>query len=437
MIRWTGEAEPGVPYWWADRPASPATADALPRRCDILVIGAGYTGLSAAIAASDGGADVAVVDAGEPGQGASTRNGGMFGAHPRLGWEKLARLYGRETADGVFAESSVALAFVRDLIAGEDIDCNLQRTGRIQLAWTAAHFEAQKRLAERVREKSEVAIEVVDRAGLASEIATERYFGGILFPEHCAIQPRKFHDGLMSAVRRRGVPVVAGCPVTGLERTPAGWVAATPRGPVTAATVILATNGYTTPAFRWHRRRVFPLPSYLIATEPLPANLLGHIAPGRRMMVETRARHSYYRLSPDGARVVFGGRASMRDLRLGTAAARLRATMLEVWPDLADARLSHVWTGYTGYSFNHMPQVGERDGLHYAMGYSGSGAVLAPYLGAKAAWRALGDERGETAYANTALRPSPLHPFHEPHFLKLADLWYRTVVDRMETRAGR
>lgn len=436
MTAWTGEAAPGHPYWW-DGAATPDLPGTPPERVDILIIGAGYTGLSAAIAAHDGGASVAVVDAGQPGQGASSRNGGMFGAHPRLGWDALAARYGADVADGLFAEAGPALRFARGLIADEGIDCDLQETGRIQLAWAASHFETQKRLADHVRAKSDVRIEVVGRDALSREIATERYFGGILFPEHCAIDPKKFHDGLLAAVLRRSVPVVADAEVTGLDRLPGGFRARTRRGEIRAGKVILATGGYTTPAFRWHQARVFPVPSYIIATEELPANLIGHLAPGRRMMVETRARHSYFRVSPDGRRILFGGRASIRGIDMATAARRQQATMAEVWPELADVRLSHVWTGNTGYSFGHMPSVGEDRGLHYAMGFSGSGTVLAPYLGAKAAFRALGDRQGETAYARTALKPSWLHPFTRPHFLYAADLWYRYAVDPRESRAGR
>lgn len=179
------------------------------------------------------------------------------------------------------------------------------------------------------------------------------------------------------------------------------------------------------------------MPSYLIATEELPANLIGHLAPGRRMMVETRARHSYFRISPDGRRVIWGGRASMRELPIGVAAERLRQTMLSVWPALAEARISHAWWGNTGFSFTQTPHVGEDRGLHWAMGFSGSGTVMAPYLGAKAALRATGDARGQTAYAATALRRSLLHPFARPHFLKAADLWYRHVVDRVENARAR
>lgn len=436
MIRWTGEAEPGAPYWWdgADWPHLVAPP---PDSVDLLVIGAGYTGLSAAIAAHDAGARVAVVDAGQPGQGASTRNGGMMGAHPRLGWEALRDRFGQATADALFAEAAPALRFALDLIARAGIDCDLERTGRIQLAWTQAHFAAQKVTAAHVRAKGGVAREVVERARLPREIATPLYHGGILFPEHCAVNPRKYHAGLLGDVLRRGIPVSARCPARSIERAGGTLRIGTSHGAVRAGKALLATNGYTPAALRWFARRVFPVPSYLIATEELPADLLERLAPGRRMMVETRARHSYFRLSPDGRRILFGGRAAMTPIDLGTAAERLAATMRGIWPDLRDVRLSHVWTGSTGFSFAHLPSVGVHDGIHYAMGFSGSGTVMAPYLGAKAAWAAVGDARGETAYAWTGLRSRWFHWGGRPHFLKAADLWYRHWVDPAESRAAR
>jgi len=429
-------ATPGHPYWWEEAQWTDLS-DPPPAEVDLLIIGAGFTGVSAAIVAHDAGAKVAVIDAGQPGQGASTRNGGMTGAHPRLSWESLRDLFGESVADGLFAEAAPALEFVKALIADEGIDCDFQQTGRIQLAWTQKHFDAQRRLAARVREKSGIECQIVERADLGSEIETERYFGGMIFPSHCAVHPWKYHNGMLRAVLRRGVVVAAQCPALDVQRDGSGFTVQTQLGSVKAAKILLATNGYTPAMFKWHRQRVFPLPSFLIATEELPANVLGHLAPGRRMMVETRARHSYFRLSPDGTRILYGGRSAMKPIPLELAARRLHRTMCEVWPELQDTKVSHVWTGNTGYSFNHMPSVGEQDGIHYSMGYSGSGTVMAPYLGAKAAWRALGDPRGQTAYAMTPLKRHWLHPGPVPHFLKAADFWYQNFVDRWETWQGR
>jgi glycine/D-amino acid oxidase-like deaminating enzyme len=433
----TEDASPlGQPYWWdgIDWPRLDAPP---PETVDLLVIGAGYTGLSAAIAAHDAGARVAVIDAGQPGQGASTRNGGMVGAHPRLGWDALAKSYGDGVADAIFAEAAPSLAWVKALIETEGIDCDYQNTGRIQLAYTPAHLARQRRLVETVSAKSPVRCDLVERDALSNEIATPLYEGGLVFPEHGAVHPAKYHHGLLAAVLRRGISVAADCPAIGHARDGKTHGVTTPKGKIRADRIVLATNGYTRAPFGWFARRVFPLPSFLIATEPLSSNLIGKLAPGRRMMVETRARHSYFRVSPDGSRILFGGRAAMVNVDLSTAAKRLRRTMGEIWPELQDVRLSHVWTGNTGYSFGHMPQVGEEGGVHYAMGFSGSGTVMAPYLGAKAAWMALGDPRGETAYAKTRLRPRWFHPTSTPYFLRPADWWYRGWVDRTETSSAR
>lgn len=436
MSLFVAGAAPGRPYWWDAARPEQALPESLPKRADLLVIGAGYTGLSAALTAADAGASVVVVDAGRPGAGASSRNGGMFGAHPRLPFETVADRFGRGVAAGIYAEASEAFAFTRGLIEREGIDCDFRVTGRIQLAWTRDHFEAQKRLVAAVTAIAPITMEIVERADLGAEIATDRYFGAIRFPDHAALDPGRFHDGLLRAVLRRGVPVVGDSPVTALERRTSGYVATAGRHRIMAESVILATNGYTQGPFGWARRRVFPLPSYVIATEPLDPDRLRALAPGGRMMVETRARHSYYRLSPDGRRILFGGRAAMVPIAAEAAARRLHATMTEVWPSLADVRLSHSWSGFTGYSFGHLPHVGAHEGIHYALGYSGSGTALAPYLGMKAAWQALGDARGRTAYARTTLATRAFHPTGRPWFLSLADRWYRHAVDPRENAAA-
>ncbi len=430
------EAIPGRPYWWQDVDFREC-AEELPKYCDVLVIGAGYTGLSAALVAADADASVVVLDAGQPGHGASTRNGGMFGAHPKLSWQALARQFGPDTADALFGEANPALSFVKNLIKREKIKCDFQESGRIQLAWTQRHMDDLRLLAKSLREKTDVKFRLVERDGLEAEIATDRYFGGMVFEEHCGIDPQKFHAGLLDAVIRRDVPVIGNCAVREVETALTRHNVRTDLGEIKPKKIILATNGYSSDIFRWFQKRVFPLPSYLIATEKLPVDMIRKLAPGGRMMVETRARRSYYRASPDGKRILFGGRASMRDIPLEKAADRLHQTMTEIWPSMADVSATHVWTGNTGYAFGEMPAVGEAEGLIYAMGYSGSGTVMAPYLGAKAGYLALGDKRAKTAFSEVELRTSMLHSGGTPHFLRAADLWYRHVVDRRETRRGR
>ncbi len=433
MNLFTQDAVPGRPYWW-DGVAWPSPEGRLPKKTDVLVIGAGYTGLSAAIAAHDAGARVLVIDSGQPGQGASTRNGGMLGAHPRVGWDTLAKRYGPLVADALFSEASDALRWVKDLLNKEQISCDYEECGRIQLAYTSGQFAAQQRLAKQVSEKGGGPCMILSRDELPSNIVTPLYKGAILFPTHGALHPAKYLLGLLSAASRRGVPVLSNCPAVDIQKAGATWRVSTPQGSISVDKIILATNGYTGWQFKWFNRRVFPVPSFVIATEALAPEILQALAPGRRMLVETRRHHCYFRVSPDGSRFLFGGRAALVDIDLSTAARRLHRKMVEIWPKLREVRLSHVWTGNTGFSFGQLPHVGERNGIHYAMGYSGGGTVLAPWLGRKAALRTVGALDGETAFSQTTLSSRWFHRGGRPHFLRPVDLWYRHWLDRSEDR---
>ena len=173
------------PYWWETDEKIFLEKYDLPETVDVLVVGAGYTGLTAGIIANDLGARTIVLDAEEAGKGASTRNGGMFGAHPRIGWEQLSSNFGKETADQIFKEASDSLIFVRKLMSSEQISCNLVESGRLQLAWSPKDYEKQKKLVSVIREKSNINVKIIPRSELVHEIKTERYFGGILFKDHC------------------------------------------------------------------------------------------------------------------------------------------------------------------------------------------------------------------------------------------------------------
>jgi glycine/D-amino acid oxidase-like deaminating enzyme len=434
----------GTPYWWEDGAPLPDLPTVPPEAADLVIVGAGYTGLVAAITARRAGASVALIDAAVPGQGASTRNGGMFGPHPRLSYDQMCARFGAETAVDVFNESPQALGFTRRLIEDEGIACDFQITGRVLLAWTKSDFAAQKKLARDLRQNTAYHIDVLERSELAPHIATAQYFGALYFADHAALQPRKFHDGLMAIALSEGVQVVQNCRVLDISKrgskTGSGFDVQTRGGSIRAGKVIAATGGYTNGGgiFPWLRRRVFPLPSFIIATEPLPPEMIAELAPGRRMMVESRAKHSYYRISPDGTRILMGGRASMVPVGPELAARRLKRTLCEIWPQLSSTAITHSWRGFTGYSFTHTPYVGVKEGIHYAMGYSGSGVVMAPYLGMKVAYRALGDPRGDTVFTKTALQTRLYHPGSWPLFLAPGEFWYRQIIDRVETaRAAR
>lgn len=419
------------PYWWEGlAPPSTAPVD-LPERVDMAVVGAGFTGLSAALTAAERGAEVLLLDAGVPGQGASTRNGGMIGAPHRPEFAQELKTYGEDLSRRLMREGREAYAFTRAL---HERSGAFQHTGRVQMAFTRRHFRSMAERAQAMNAMVSQGIEVLSREEMQLHIASDLYFGGLYYPDHGAVQPRLAHDGLRARAEAAGVRIAGLTPVTGLRRAGEGFRLETTRGPVWARRVVWATNGYTGREHRFLARRIFRVPSFIIATEELPEGVIDRLAPGRRMMVESRARHSYFRPSPDGKRILFGGRAALVPVAPEAAARRLQQTMAEIWPEAADWRLSHSWQGFVGFTFAMNPHVGCHEGVHFAYGYCGNGVALSPWLGRKAALRALGDAEGETAFAETRLESRPYHIGGKPWFMALASPWWRHVVDRRESR---
>ena len=395
-----------TPYWWEEAPPEPpGDAPALPARADVVIVGAGYTGLTAALTLARAGRSVLVLDALRPGEGASTRSGGMIGSGHRVGLGALRRLYGEATALAVLREGHEALAFTLDLIERENIACHFAATGRFRGAWTQAHFAAMAREIDEQRRLLGLEAELVAPGDVGREVATDRYHGGAVFLRHGAVQPAMLHAGLLARARAAGAVVLGGTPVTGLD----GTTVVTARGRVAARDVLIATNGYTPAAAGKLQRAVMPVPSFLIATEALGADRVRRLIPGGRMIVETRAAHCYYRASPDGQRLVLGGRAALHPIPAERAAARLRALLAGLFPELRDVALSHVWTGNVAMTRAGHPALGGADGIWHALGCGGSGVAMMPYLGWRAANKILGRAEGRTGLDGLPLRPYPFH----------------------------
>ncbi|MEM7500017.1 MAG: FAD-dependent oxidoreductase [Pseudomonadota bacterium] len=392
-----------TPFWWEDAgaPAAPPPAD-LPAEADVVVVGAGLTGASAARTLARAGSTVLVLDAGAPGIGASSRNGGMIGGGHRLSPEALRDRYGEDLARRLLHEAHVeSLAFCRTLMAEERIDPDFRQTGRFRGFWAAREYEATARAIEALARIVPLDYEMIPRSRQHEETGSTLYRGGVVFPAHGGLNPAKWVKGILAAAARHGALVQGDTPVTAIAREGGRFRVATPRGTIRAGQVLMATNGYTPAAVPALRRRIVPVPSFIIATEPLGANRMKALFPKGRMTVESRERHCYYRPSPAGDRIVFGGRAAMLDAPEHFVQRELRGLLAQIFPDLGPVALSHSWRGFTGFTFETLPHVGQDDGLWHAMGYSGSGNAMAPWLGHKTALAMLGDPAGDTAFART------------------------------------
>ncbi len=418
------------PYWWeaAPRPDLPPVAP--PARTDVAIVGSGYTGLAAAIELARGGRQVSVLDAQDAGWGCSSRNGGQVSTSIKPSFAELESLHGRDVALRIRREGINALAWIGDFIARERIDCHWERVGRFHAAHNPAAFETLAREATRQPKGLEVEVFVVPREDQRREIGSDRYFGGVVYPAHAALHPGKYHLGLLALAQGAGAQVVSHCPVLSIQRESDGFRLATPRGSLQARDVLVATNGYTGALTPWLRRRVIPIGSYIIATEPLDPALAGRLIPNARVISDTRKLIFYYRLSEDRRRLLFGGRVALKESDPRVSAPRLHAHMSRIFPELTSARVTHSWMGFVAYTFDTLPHLGRQDdGVYYCTGYCGSGVSLASYFGTRIAQQILGRAEGRTALDGLLFQTRPFYT-GDPWFLAAAITYYK-LRDRL------
>jgi glycine/D-amino acid oxidase-like deaminating enzyme len=265
---------------------------------------------------------------------------------------------------------------------------------------------------------------MLEAAALEAESPCVGFYGGMLTDDGASIHPARYLSGLARLVLG-GAEIHAHTRATAIEASGAGRIVRTDRGDITAGDVLVATNGYTDAAAPWARRRIIPIGSYIIATEPLGDARAADVSPHRRMMSDSRNFLHYWRLSPDG-RLVFGGRTSFAPVSVQTARDRLYAAMIGMYPQLAGVRLSHAWTGNVGFTFDQLPHLTRVDGVTYAMGYCGSGVALGSWMGTLAGeWIARG---AQPAFTGLRFPRMPGYRGH-PWFLPLVGVYY-SLLDR-------
>jgi glycine/D-amino acid oxidase-like deaminating enzyme len=412
------------PYWQEgldDEVKSAAIAD----RVDVLVVGAGYTGLSAARETAAAGASTLVLDAGRVGAGCSGRNGGQVAYSIKPSLWKLRRLYGEERARRICLEGRAAVAYLRSL-AQQELDCDWRQNGRFEGAHTARHFAAMVRDAENQPSGLEERVQVVSRADQRREIASDLYHGGCVFPDDASVDPMRLLHALLRRSRDAGAGIVEQCPALGIQKVPGGFEVCTPHGRIHAGQVLIATNGYSGALVPWLRRRVIPIGSYQIATEVLGARVVRELIPCGRNIVDSRRVVTYFRPSPDGQRIIFGGRAALAEKDPLACVPRLKEMLTQVFPQLKEAKIHNAWVGWVAYTFDQLPHLGVHDGLHYCLGYCGQGVPLAPYFGAKIGRQMVGQAEGGTALDGLTFPARPYY-FGNPWFLAPSVFIYRIL----------
>ena len=340
------------PYWLEQLDAAPLLSERPPLNIDVLIVGAGYTGLSAAINTARGGRSTVVVDAEDPGFGCSTRNGGQVSTSVKPSLEKLSIKFGEQKARAIRREGVNALEWIGDFIGKEGLNCDFRRVGRFHAAHTPQHYDLLVKDAKKMQTSEGIESFVVTRENQRSQLGTDAYFGGVVFPKHCSIHPAKYHREMLRLALAADAEVVGHCRVTAIKKSSTGFLVNTTKGNVQARDVIIATNGYTSDLVPWLQRRVIPIGSYIITTEELPESKIEELFPGDRIASDTCKVVYYYRATPDRKRVLFGGRVSASETDLNTSAKRLYNDMCRIFPDLKDIKISHSWSGKVAYSFD-------------------------------------------------------------------------------------
>jgi glycine/D-amino acid oxidase-like deaminating enzyme len=392
-------AEQSTSFWWETAPVKPLQQRPPARQLDVLIVGAGYAGLAAGLELARAGRSVAAFDAMSPGEGASSRNGGITSGSIRPDYATLSRRFGEKKALAIEAEGKLAREFLYDFIATERLDCDLQLSGLFRGAIGHEQYESMARGAEALAKRLGIESYAVPHDEQRDYIGTDFYRGGTVRMDIGGLNPAKFHAELLRVALAEGLTVHSHTAVTSIVREGTGFRVTTSAGTVQARQVLVCTNGYTDGATPFLRRRLVPVRSRIIATEELPPELMARLMPKRMMMGEGLQLGFYYRPSPDGRRILLGGRDSSRVGDPAAPTLRLRKGLVTRFPELENVRLSHSWFGNVAMNRDMLPRIFEKHGVLYATGFCGSGVVWAPWVGTRAAHKLLrGNEHACSAF---------------------------------------
>jgi len=420
-------------YWLTtvEMPTSPAKS--LPESIDVAVIGAGFTGLSAALALAKRGVRVAVLESETIGWGASSRNGGMVLTGLKLGVNELISKYGRELTQRMYAASLDTITCVERIVKEEKIPCDFSRTGHLEVACKQRHFDDYARQVEVIAREFNHPLRIVQRDQLRSEIGSDIYYGGMVDEVSAGLNPARYVAGLAAAAMRAGATIFEHTTLQKIERDSQngapGFRLTTSRGSLRARNVLVGTSGYTGAATPALRKKIIPIGSFIITTEVLPNDLARELSPRNRQIYDSKNYLYYFRLTPDN-RMLFGGRAAFfpeTDQTIRQSTEILRRGMISVYPQLRDTKVEYVWGGTLDFCFDIMPHAGQMDGIYFAVGYAGHGVAMATWQGQRMAeW--IADGKTDNPFAEIPFPGAPLGLYSgKPWFLPFAGAYYKVL----------
>jgi len=392
---------------------------------DVVIIGAGFTGLSAAYHLQKKGLRTIVVEQETVGWGASGRNGGMIlpGYKPTM--DELAKKYGVDEAKQLNQIALDGMELVKEIVTTHHIECSLDYGGYLLLSNKKRFKSLLKDEHESLNSQFGSDTRYLEGDELKQEISSSFFSYGLVDPHGYSFHPLNYSLGLADAAESLGARIFEKTKAVAIQWTPQNVTVLTAKGRVIAKEVIAATDGYSSHLTKELDRAVIPIASYQVATECLGDELAESLIPNNRMVFDTSNLINYFRRSPDG-RIVYGG-SGIRHNGCEKYYRELHQMMLSVFPQLTPYKVEYTWGGLIGVTMDMFPMIGRmKDGVYYATGYCGHGASLATLMGQLLAQWIAGEERVSRRFESLPLKAFPFSS-QKSMLINLANCYYRLM----------
>lgn len=397
-------------------------------QADVVVIGGGFTGLSAALHAAEAGFSVVLLEGKRIGWGASGRNGGQLIPGMRWGAADLVARFGEDHAARLVRLANEATGMVKGRIARHAIACDL-RPGHFHAAAKPAHLDHMRREVELLQRLLDYdSVQVIEQADLPDQVASPLYHGGMFDRAGGHFHPLNYALGLAQAALAAGVRIFEESPVTAL-RQGAPVQARTPAGRVTARYGVMACDAFMGDLEPRLGRWTMPVANYNIATAPLGAEQARALIPTGAAVSDSKFVLNYYRISADN-RLIFGGGEKYTPRPPADIAGFVRPYLEKVFPQLQGTQIDHAWGGLVGVTFNRLPHFGRVEDTFFAHGYSGHGALLTTLAGSLIAEAMRGTAERFDLFAKLPGTPFPGGPLLRHPLYVAGMLWY-ALRDRL------